>query len=269
MKRIIPVFLYLIAGVWLVSCGPSADDRWQTDIDQGTVEFAAKRLAPAESLFTAALAETENFPKDDPRIEVTLNKLARTLTSMGKYDESREQYERLLAFKEAELGPDDLEIGRILYTMGILCDWRSRWDKSERYHTRALSIFEKHLEPDDEDIYHCLQRLAWIKRITGFYEEAESLYVRAITIREKSAQPYDEGLIADLLHLGEVYSLALEYEKAEPLYQRVLKLREDNLGPDDPLVAISLDQYASLLMEMGRSRDADKLVERARAIRNK
>ncbi|MDQ3959888.1 MAG: tetratricopeptide repeat protein [Pseudomonadota bacterium] len=59
------------------------------------------------------------------------------------------------------------------------------------------------------------------------------------------------------------------YPEAEPLYERALAIREKALGPEHPRVAISLENYASLLRNMSRPEEGVPLESRARAIRAK
>ena len=56
---------------------------------------------------------------------------------------------------------------------------------------------------------------------------------------------------------------------AEPLYERSLAIKEKALGPDHPAVAASLQNYAALLRETGRTEEADEMDARAKAIRAK
>jgi tetratricopeptide (TPR) repeat protein len=257
----------LLCGAVLVSCGPSADERWQKLMADGTEQLRGSHFDIAESLFAAAWEIGQQFPEDDSRRDVNLSKLAQSTSSLGKYDEAIDLYQLLLPRQEAKYGPEALEVGRILYTIGILCDWRARYDESKACYHRVILIYEKHLGLENKEVYHCLQRLGAVYRMSGFFEEAEPFYLRAIQIREKLNRPYDEELIGDLTHLGEVYILQENYDAAEPLYRRVLTMREEGLGPDDPQVAGALDNLAELLQNMGRTKEADKLAARAQAIR--
>jgi hypothetical protein len=60
-----------------------------------------------------------------------------------------------------------------------------------------------------------------------------------------------------------------EYGEAEPLYQRALAIWEKVLGPEHPHVATCSENYAALLLEMGRTAEAASLESRARVIRAK
>ncbi len=55
--------------------------------------------------------------------------------------------------------------------------------------------------------------------------------------------------------------------QAELLYKRSLAIHEKALGPEHPNVATSLENYAALLRENGRTAEADKMEARAKAIR--
>ena len=59
------------------------------------------------------------------------------------------------------------------------------------------------------------------------------------------------------------------YAEAEPLYRRTLTIIEKTLGSGHPNVAMSLENYAALLRETGRSAEANEMEARAKAIRAK
>ena len=72
-----------------------------------------------------------------------------------------------------------------------------------------------------------------------------------------------------LANLGLLYNQQGRYSEAEPLYQRCLTILEKALGPEHPNVAQTLENYAALLRETGRTVDAAKMDERAQKIRAK
>ena len=69
--------------------------------------------------------------------------------------------------------------------------------------------------------------------------------------------------------LGEFYRAQGKYASAEPLLKRALAISEKALGPDHPHLATSLENYAGLLHETGRSAEATEMEARAEAIRAK
>ncbi len=66
-----------------------------------------------------------------------------------------------------------------------------------------------------------------------------------------------------------LYKAQGRYTEAEALDQRSLAIWEKALGPDHPVVATSLENYAALLRETGRSDQAEEMEARARMIRAK
>lgn len=74
-------------------------------------------------------------------------------------------------------------------------------------------------------------------------------------------------MAGSLKNLALLYHAQGKYDEAEPLYQRSLAIWEKVLGPEHPAVAQSLDNYASLLREIGRTKEAEVLEERVREIR--
>ena len=72
-----------------------------------------------------------------------------------------------------------------------------------------------------------------------------------------------------LNNLAELYHSQGKYAEAEPLQKRALVIWEKALGPEHPRVATSLENYAALLRETGRSGEATMMELRAKAIRAK
>ncbi len=64
-------------------------------------------------------------------------------------------------------------------------------------------------------------------------------------------------------------SIANQIDEAEPLFKRALAIVEKALGPEHPNVATSLENYAALLRQTGRSTEATKMEASAKAIRAK
>ena len=72
-----------------------------------------------------------------------------------------------------------------------------------------------------------------------------------------------------LNNLALLYDDQGHYAEAEPLFKRPLAIMEKALGPNHPHVATTLENYAALLRETGRTAKADKMEARAKAIRDK
>ena len=112
----------------------------------------------------------------------------------------------------------------------------------------------------------------------GRYADAEKSLQAALVEAEHGGKG-DLRLTMTLTRLGDLAAtlnnLALHYRKqgrygeAGSLYKRSLAIWKRVLGPEHPHVATSLEKYASLLREAGRSAEAASLEVRAKAIRTR
>ncbi len=98
--------------------------------------------------------------------------------------------------------------------------------------------------------------------------EAEGPPRRCAEIRGKA----DGGLQnRDLAEAQQSLALVLQGQgkltQAEARYKLAEKIRENKLGITSPLLAQTLEDHASLLRQMGRDKEAEKLMTMAGAIR--
>ena len=104
-------------------------------------------------------------------------------------------------------------------------------------------------------------------RDAAFADAMDACLRPAVLTREFG--PEHPEVARSLRALGYRYYRQGELAKAEPLYVRALAIQEQALGAGDPELAGFLDDYAVLLGRTGREVEADKLKQRARAIRTK
>ncbi|CAN0073944.1 unnamed protein product, partial [Scytosiphon promiscuus] len=80
-----------------------------------------------------------------------LASLASTISeiALGPKDEVEVLFRRSLALREAELGPDDLQLCVTLNELGICVQAAGRLDESEELFKRSLAIKEAKLGPED------------------------------------------------------------------------------------------------------------------------
>ena len=102
----------------------------------------------------------------------------------------------------------------------------------------------------------------------GDYREAIKQYEEALKEAEKFGEA-DLRYATTLNNLAYSYDAQRRYTEAEPLYRRALEIRRKTLDPWHPKLAESLENYAALLRDTGRSAEAAKMEARAKAIRAK
>jgi len=100
----------------------------------------------------------------------------------------------------------------------------------------------------------------------GNIEQSELFACEAITEAERSFGRSHRATDQSIAMLGLVLRFAQRYTEAEKELRRALALREKSLGPDNPRTAITLNNLARVLLELGRKAEAEKLAAHAAAI---
>jgi len=130
-------------------------------------------------------------------------------------------------------------------------------------YAHALSIWENDSEMESPEALAAQAALAEIYRAEGKYAEAEPLLEQALKATEQREGPDHLNVAASLNNLALLYYCETKYAAAEPLYKRALQIREKNLGRGDPAVLQTMQFYAALLRQEGRTTEADKLEAQA------
>ncbi|MBI1929728.1 ATP-binding protein [Candidatus Poribacteria bacterium] len=118
------------------------------------------------------------------------------------------------------------------------------------------------------DVAQMLSQTGDYFREIARFDVAKSLLHQAAAIYEKRVLPNDPRLAGVRSSLGELYWELGRYAEAEPFYQDALE-NQQFLDPDHPDMATDLENYASLLREMGRNAEAEGMEIRAKDIRAK
>ena len=126
----------------------------------------------------------------------------------------------------------------------------------------AISIRERALGFRHPDLCEPLCKVGGVLRATGRFDDAEKAYRRSLEIREK--HDGDALEVARTLEaLGEVLRAQGNLTSAEACLREGLEKLESCRGPKDPEIGGSLVNLASLLDQVGRSREALVTIQRA------
>jgi tetratricopeptide (TPR) repeat protein len=86
----------------------------------------------------------------------SLNNLAPLYTETDDYATAEPLYERALAIREKELGPEHPDIGTSLKDLALLYQAKGEYAKAEPLLQRALAISEKYLGPEHPNTAICV-----------------------------------------------------------------------------------------------------------------
>jgi tetratricopeptide (TPR) repeat protein len=237
-------FLALVLFVLSSSPVLAQDSLWKTYIDAGTAAYEAakttsnkddqaKRYADAERRFSLARKEAEDFGPQDPRLAMTLCKLALVYVNQDKVPDAKSLFTQALRIWDGahwgkSWGTEPLETSNtILKFAGDLIS-KNQFDDTELLLTQALKIQTASLKSEHANI----GRIHYYLAITNYRQkkapEAASHIREAISIYEKARDTIDHKEIIDALR----YASVIDPEQAEVFLNRALEFREQNLEPE-------------------------------------
>jgi tetratricopeptide (TPR) repeat protein len=126
-------------------------------------------------------------------------------------------------------------------------------------YSQALTVWQDSGQMNTKEAIAALDHLGEIFRAEGKYAEAEPLLKQALEAKEHKFGSDHLDVAAGLSNLALLYYCEGNYDAAEPLYKRAVEIRERNLGPDDPAVLQTIQFYAAVLRQEGRSAEAASL----------
>jgi tetratricopeptide (TPR) repeat protein len=133
---------------------------WRETLGRAEVLRQQHRLAEAEQILVALLAEAQRISPSDPSIGVALNNLGSVYEGQGKYLEAERSYQRSLLALERALGVNHPYLARtVLVNLSQVYMDTGQYDKAERLLGRALAIVRRSA-PDPETLASVEDNLA-------------------------------------------------------------------------------------------------------------
>jgi len=225
-------------------------------------------FSQAEPLFRRSLSIREKaFGPEHPDVAQSLDQLAVLNARQGQVKESLPLFQRALEINEKSLGPEHPELAMSLNNIAVTYGRLQMYDKAESYFKRALSIREKALGPDHPLVASTILNLGRTCIDLKKYAEAEPLIQRGLDVFEKNFGQEHSAVVSALNAQANLYAVWKKYDRAEPLYQRALAIGEKVWSKNQQNLTGLLQDYALMLQQSGRLKEANELRARAKAIR--
>jgi CHAT domain-containing protein/tetratricopeptide (TPR) repeat protein len=229
----------------------------------GNVRDARSERPQARAAYERALAIRERLlPPDDGDLLATLNNLGLEVSKLGDKASARPLLEQALAIRERTLPPDDPKISNSLRSLGGLLQDLGDYEAARPLLERAVAIRRATLGPAHHDVGVALNSLAVLRYLSGDYAGAERDYLEAVRILEIS-DPV--GALLPLVRAN--YAVILEDRGdaagAMRQFDATWRAIEASKGPDDPVLALALDDAGQMAYAMGDYADSRPLLERA------
>lgn len=186
-------------------------------------------LTEAEGTFRAALADCENCAA----LSSILNNLGEVYFATGRFAAAGPLYERALALRETQEGPDALTLLPLLNNLALLYRETADYGRALRFAERARSIAELHHTADTADGAAAFANLGAIEQLQGDLAGARISLGRALAIRRSVLAPSDPRIAETLSDLALVDRSEDHFQTAAEQYRRALTVLQAASKNDD------------------------------------
>ena len=131
----------LFVSVFLGGC--ARDGQWTNLSEAGRKAFQEGRYEEAAARYEEALQEANRFEKSDPRLETTLDNLARVYELQGMYRKAEVINQRLWEIKKATLGEKHPGVVRSMENLAGTYEAEEKYAEAEQLHGQAASILRR------------------------------------------------------------------------------------------------------------------------------
>ena len=191
-----------------------------------------------------------------------LDRIARVLTLLERYDEALAASDRALQIKENALPRGDVRIARTLETRALLLQRRGDYPRAGLDLDRAWAIRELG-NPNHPEAAGTLSLKGVQRRVEGDFIQAKDFSSRALALAQKSLRQ-DHPDIATYIRLLAIPVESLgDLREARILRERALAIAKTSLGADHLAVAVHLNDLANSLYAEGEYAPARTLFEEA------
>lgn len=200
--------------------------------------------------------------------------------SQDKYEEAEPLARRALDIAENRLGPEHPLVALELNALAYLYKQQGKYKNAEPLLRRSLALIEQQAAGEWKHwwVIHPARRAAPLVNLAevyskqGRHDEAEPLLQRALDIFESASGPSASEVVYVVNQLASLNMARGKYPEAKSQYERILEIMEKAKWGEwgqGHKVAETLENLAALYKKIGRDAEAEKALERARAIREK
>lgn len=228
------------------------------------------RIALAGVVLLPGCIKNPRLGKDEGRAAIVWENpgLGAAAPSPAEKETERELQAEMRQGKDQ--GGDELAYATTLYRLAILRRQQGDLAEAESLYQQALAIRERKQGPTHPDVAMILNNLAAVYAAQGKYDAAQPLLERSVQIRQ-TALGDDHVLTAESRNnLALLYAAQGKPAAAEPLYRSAIAaLEKKDAAPAATQAELErvLENYAALLWDTGRDREAEAIETRARLLR--
>jgi len=232
--------------------------------------FSQKEYTRAEPLYLRAIALADPSGDINAMVEFRLS-AGHLYETINRPEAAAEKYKQAADLSDGV--KNDFMTFQALQSLTQV--WRNsgHYEPAEAAAQRAVALREKSAaaaEADNDrrlDLAVSLANLAQVYLAWDKAERAESLYRRSVEIVDQAGAPGNNEAVAHRLGLATAERKLGKLSEAEKQYKDALVLLEAHGGSDPAQMIALLDDYATVMQALNKSKDAEALRARAEALR--
>jgi tetratricopeptide (TPR) repeat protein len=238
--------------------------------------YEQKRYAEAEARLKAAIGELGSTSQSATPRGICLIQLAATQNKEGKYLTAEASARQAVAIFEP-MPFESLPYSGRLPVLGVALSALSDALEGQGKYSDAAKVVERQWilegknDADPTDAYRGIpfrRHLGRLYRENGEYDRAVALLRKNVALLERPRLNVPTSVVPALNDLAEAYMAQRNFIEGEAALHRALSLIDSYPEQiDDPLLLTTLDNYASLLKQTGRSAEAEQVTKRANSVR--
>lgn len=237
---------------------------WKTKMAVGRMAYEAGMSRQAAQHFQRALELVDEKKLPDELLSQTLLNLAKSLGSLGRFDEAEHMLRRALQLDEQNSASDAdffVELIEDYHQLSLLY-WRSgKADLAGEPLKKAFELLAQHPKVPDELTAKLLKHKAVLAEFSGDYKLCDKLINECLNfIRESHELGKDSALFGDCLMVKVMVLAELDkYDEAIELYQEAKQVLEFTRGLAHPRIAQMMEALAVLAQRKGLLSSAEEL----------
>lgn len=223
--------------------------------------LAEGKYAEGEALMHALLTDLP-----DRQAVGAYNDLAAAETAQGHLAEAEPLAVHALELARRLFSPHQPLVAVSLNNLAQIQRFEGRYLEAELNYREAIKAWEHALGREHPDTAKGVMNLAALYHMRGRESGAEDLYRRAASVFETSLGKAHSLTLVAQNELGEVLRAQHRFSESEKLSRASLGALASTLGDEDPRVIRALTNYARLLQETNRPREAAAISKRLEAM---
>jgi tetratricopeptide (TPR) repeat protein len=237
---------------------------WQLFHNRANVLYDKGEMATALAFYQLQLLVAPvAYGPDSWQVAVALQDLGDAMTALGAAPQATDLYRRALVLAERVLGPNHDRIATLLDNYGLnLLNVRDA-DGAAALLERTVTIAKLHHPADSRQVVAPMANLALARLAQRRIPEARLLIDRALQVNLGRGDAADSSVALDLIISGEIARAEGHLDAAHERKQRGIALKAKAVGPGSASEGNALREDASILLLLGRAKDAREAVTRA------